>query len=43
VCEEKVDEYGLKDKCGWCEYADDGANCYFDDILLRIENELWEG
>ena len=42
VCEEKIDEYGVDDKCGWCEYADDGANCYFDDILLRIENELWE-
>jgi hypothetical protein len=43
ICEENIEEYGLENKCGWCEYCDDGAICYFDTINLRIENELWEG
>ena len=48
MCEEasELAEQRMTSKCMECDMASEclnGYECVFDNILLRLENELWEG
>ena len=46
VCEEASDLAEIRltsSKCWECDYYDSDRGCTIDNILLTLENELWEG
>ena len=45
VCEEarELAEERMTNKCWECDYYDGDRGCTIDNILLKLENDLWEG